>query len=256
MIHPTVDTFEQDIVKEIHQKEASIMDIASSVGDISNKEDDAPKDRTLMMSILGVLIVCGIIGVGYLVYLSYQGTFSSAVAPTKNGLPDKKVESSGIPIGSLSPSLDKAVGQFLTNAQKTNVGYVINVVSYSPVFAYMLRNEKEFADDFALAVGNGHTAKNIAPSSPKTPTMATSTGTSTPTTSTSTPVATSTITATDQNSLPTEYIFSDITINNQNMRVATSVYGTVAYAFIGTNTLIISSSPEGIIALRSSILNK
>lgn len=232
------------------------MDIASSVGDISNKEDEVPKDRTLMMSVLGVLIVCGIIGVGYLVYLSYQGTFSSAITPAKSGQPEKKVETSGIPISSLSPSLDKAVGQFLANVQKTNVGYIVSVVSYSPVFAYMLRNEREFADDFAVAVGNGHTAKNIIPTSPKTPTTATSTSTSTPTTSTSTAMATSTAVATDQNSLPTEYIFSDITINNQNMRVATSVYGTVAYAFIGTNTLIISSSPEGIIALRSSILNK
>jgi hypothetical protein len=53
-------------------------------------------------------------------------------------------------------------------------------------------------------------------------------------------------------SLP--FIFTDVTRNNQNMRVGTSGSSTIIYAFVNTNTLVISSSTEGILALRGGIL--
>lgn len=50
------------------------------------------------------------------------------------------------------------------------------------------------------------------------------------------------------------YTFTDITINNQNMRVGTSGSSTVVYAFVNTKHLLISPTPEGILALRGVIL--
>jgi hypothetical protein len=52
----------------------------------------------------------------------------------------------------------------------------------------------------------------------------------------------------------TAYTFSDITIANQNMRVGISGSSTVAYAFVGTKTLIMSTSTEGLSAIASGIL--
>ena len=50
------------------------------------------------------------------------------------------------------------------------------------------------------------------------------------------------------------YTFTDITIANQNMRIGTSGSSTVAYAFVGTNKLIISTSTEGLSAIASGII--
>lgn len=251
MIHPTTDTFEQDIVKEIHQKEASIMDIASSIGDISNRADDAPSKNSWFLIMVSVLVFCGIGGASYLGYVLYTNTFSQNNVPVAVTKAETKTTTSGVSLSQLSPAINKSVGQFLTNTQKMNAGYTIDIISYSPVFAYMLRNEKEFGDEIAQAVGNTHTIKN-KPAIPVTITPVTSSSTATSTQATST----STATTTEGQAPITEYVFSDITINNQNMRVATCAYGTVAYAFVGTNTLIISSSPEGILALRNSVLKK
>lgn len=51
-----------------------------------------------------------------------------------------------------------------------------------------------------------------------------------------------------------QYTFTDVTISNQNMRVGISGSSTVAYAFIGTNTLIISTSTEGLSSIASGII--
>jgi hypothetical protein len=48
---------------------------------------------------------------------------------------------------------------------------------------------------------------------------------------------------------------SDVTINNQNMRVFTSSKNTIVYAFVGNTKLLISNSTEGILALKSAILH-
>ena len=52
------------------------------------------------------------------------------------------------------------------------------------------------------------------------------------------------------------FSFKDITINNQNMRIATSASSTVIYAFIGSEALVFSSTTEGILLLRSDILRR
>lgn len=48
---------------------------------------------------------------------------------------------------------------------------------------------------------------------------------------------------------------SDITVENQNMRVITSSLGIVIYAFVGDSHVLISNSQEGILALRNAILH-
>lgn len=256
MTPPPVDTFEHDIADEIRRKEASIEDIASATGDIKNKpiEEITKKDHSVLISIVTILTLCGVVGAGYVGYLYYvEGPTPTSKASQEEALVQQKKLSSTT-LSSMSPALDKAIGGFLTNVEKTSNGYSIEIVSYSPVFAYMIKNESEFGDEIALAVGNTHTIKNATTTPVSTTPIinASSSATSTQINGTSTTINT----IETPPSLPTEYIFSDITISNQNMRVATSVYGTVVYAFIGTKKLVISKSTDGILALRSNILHK
>ena len=139
----------------------------------------------------------------------------------------------------------------------------------------MIKHESEFGDEIATAIGNTHTIKTVTSSSTPqtTPAVATSTpvlkATTTPIIATGTPKVIKTSTTTPTNSTSTvattaiipdapstDYVFTDVTISNQNMRVGTSVYGTVVYAFIGTQTLVISPSTDGILSLRAKVLQK
>lgn len=114
----------------------------------------------------------------------------------------------------ISDELNSSIGEYVTDTTKNEYGYIISIDSYSPVFSYMIKNENLYADQMARAVG-----------SPR------DTGTS---------------------SEP--FVFKDLTQNNQNMRVGTSGSSTVIYAFIGTNSVAVSSSTEGILSLRTRVL--
>lgn len=248
MIHSPVDTFEHDIADEIRHKEASVTEVVSAVNDIGNSPAEAPKNQFAMMGIVTILILCGVVGIGYLAYSYYFGG-TKPTTPVNTNV-TKPAPNSDVQLASISPTLNEALGNFLTGIKKTNGGYTITITSYSPVFAYMIRNEKDFADELGQAVGNVHTGQEQLPPPNEATVTSTTTGTSTPTTSTSTETI-------PFETIPTtEYVFHDVTLSNQNIRVGTSVYGTVAYAFIGTKTLVIAPTPEGILTLRSSLEGK
>ena len=253
-----VDTFEHDIAEEIRHKEASIADIATAVGDIGNDDTKTPKHNLTLIIIVSILSFCGLIGAGLLVYSYYSGAMSPVTVTNTPSSEIKKV-GAGASLKTLSPAMDQSIGSFVTNVQKSKLGYSMNITSYPPVFAYMLKNENAFGEELALALGNSHTVKKSE--EPKqiqatTTTKETTASTTIPVPKTSTSTQATTTTETEETKLPETYIFSDITISNQNMRIATSAYGTVVYAFIGTQRLVISTSTEGILALRSSVLQK
>lgn len=253
MSSPTVDTFEHDIANEIRNKEASITDIASAVGDIGNTEPEPHHAGSAIVSVVVILILCGIVGVGYLLYLyANEGNIPEQQPKTISQPEQSNIQTNQLQ--SLSPSLTKNIGTFLTDVKKSKTGYTINITSYSPVFAYMIRNENEFGDEFGLALGNSHTLKKVSIPIVNQPVVSSGT----PQISTSTQVfSATTLTSTEiREEATTTYLFYDVTISNQNMRLAKSMYGTVVYAFIGTQKLIISSSTDGILSLRNNILHK
>jgi hypothetical protein len=254
---PSVDTFEHDIVNEIRQKEASITDIASAVSDIGNTPVEiTSKQPSILIGSIVILILCGVVGAGYAGYIYYTQGAQQQVATLQKKSSEQNKNSKGLSLQLLSPTLAQSLGTSLSNAEKTSAGYTLSIISYPAVFSYMLKNESAFGSELGKAVGNTVAetkAEIIASTTPTTPI----TGTSSPLISTSTQTsATGTMQIPEEVSIPTEYIFSDITISNQNMRVATTAYGTVAYAFIGTQKLVISSSTEGILSLRNNILHK
>lgn len=245
-----VETFEHDIADEIRQKEASITDIASAVGEIGNKpKEEEVNHSSLIISIVTILVLCGIGGILFVGYLYYSGQYDPFAPSTKTlEALNKREVVPAVTLLSLSPTLDKNIGDYLTNVQKVKSGYTITVTSYSPVFSYMIKNEVNYRDELAKAVNTYVKAKSDF-------------ATTSSITSSSTPISTSTqslLTTTNNTEvMDVGYgAFSDITINNQNMRMATTASGTVIYAFIGTQYLVISSSTDGILALKASKLQK
>lgn len=207
MTIPQVDTFEHDIASEIKQKEASIVSIATASGDIQDTPLP-PSPTSPAILIASILFFISIVTVAVLGYMYYRKS-------TTPVMPIVSVDTTPpANLSDISPILTEAIGTFVATTTKTDYGYAVILESYSPVFAYMIKNEAEYAEELATSLG----------------------------------VMRDTSTTT----LP--FIFTDITSNNQNIRVGTSGSSTIMYAFIGTNALVFATTTEAIIALRSSVL--
>ncbi len=115
----------------------------------------------------------------------------------------------------ISAQFPNAIGYVVTSVTQSQYGYTIMFSSYPTVFAYMIKNESMFADDIAKAVGN----------------------------------------ARDTSTTTSPFIFTDVTITNQNMRLGASGSSTVVYAFINDKVLVIASTTENILSLRNAILH-
>lgn len=114
------------------------------------------------------------------------------------------------------PLFYNRVGRFVTKAEQTPSGYNLTITSYSEVFAFMLKNENAFAKELAPLLKVK---------------LDSQTGTTTP-----------------------QLIFTDMTVSNQNMRVLSVGSSTLIYSFLNTDHLLLSTTPEGILAMRSAIL--
>jgi hypothetical protein len=211
---PNVDTFEHDIAEEIKKKEASMTDIASASNDVGNTPATPAASSSKLLLILGILSVITVIAIAVVLYLSYtKGTVPpvDAQQPISQASPSERADRSLL---SLSESLHDALGENISAVTQSSYGYTLMLREYTPVFAYMIRNEEAYADELAFSV---HSPRDTSTSS-----------------------------------LP--FSFEDVTMSNQNMRLGTSGSSTVVYAFVNGHSLLISSSTEGILSLRGAIL--
>lgn len=210
MTVPNIDTYEYDVAEEIKKKEASFTDIASASGDIGNTPEQKKTASLLVPLLLAVLffVMVGAGGGYYYLFVLHK----PATSPTP--LTQAELPSGMMRAEDVSETLAQAVGTSFGSIRTSEYGFTITLQEYTPVFAYMLRNEPAFAEELAFAVG-----------SPRD-------------TSTSSP----------------PFEFRDVTRSNQNMRVGTSASSTVVYAFVNNSHLVVSSSTEGILSLRGAII--
>lgn len=187
----------------------------ATIGDIASAGGDLGNASVPTSSASTLLISLGIILL--IAVIAIAAFFFIRISQQPFAAPDtgSNTQSSGeTDAGDVSYAIDEAVGTSVGIVRKSEYGYTMELLSYPDVFAYMLKNEQKYADELARAVG-----------SPRD-------------TSTTTP----------------PFYFMDVTMNNQNMRVGTSGSSTIVYAFVNTKLLLISSSAEGILALRGAIL--
>lgn len=200
-----VDTFEHDIAEEIKSKEATITDIASAGGEVTNTPNTGTSRILITLGGFSILAILVLFVTIFIVY-NKNATPNTAVTPS---LPDTNTR-----LLAISPSIYGAIGGNIVRVIKSEYGYSMSIVEYTPVFAYMIKNEDAYADELALAVN-----------APR-----------------------------DMSTTTSPFLFSDVTLNNQNMRVGISGESSVVYAFVNASTLLVSSSTQGIIALRGAIL--
>jgi hypothetical protein len=254
MTTPAIETFEKNIADEIRHKEASITDIAAATEDVKKQavaEEKSEKHTTRLFVIVGVLILCAVIGIlvaGYLYAIGKFDPFKPSAAELS--IEKEKQLKPPVTLASISPTLDYSIGRYVSRVQKDSTGVVVELSSYQPVFAYMLKNENDFADELAKAVSVARDTKGIKRDIVNTSTTTLASSTNSGGTTTIVSVSTST-----EVYFAPPLVFSDVTISNQNMRTAASDKSTVVYAFLGTRALLIASSTEGVLALRARVLN-
>lgn len=286
-----VDTFEHDIADEIRRKEATLEEIkVVSKSQEPIVEVPAKKIPTLTISLI-ILIILTLGGIGGLAYYYFHDSLlppsSAPITIKKSDIPKITAE-----VAKLSPVLGSEIGRFTTSVEKKDSGYILSINNFSAVFAYMSRNENAYIEELAsLFVGAELTSTTtlqeevvVASTSPQVATVAVSTSTPKATSTTITKKATTTKSVPEKNPkpstasttkssvvtvVPEEILvatttilqnsasnssFKDVTIANQNMRVYKNGKRTVVYSFVGDKHVLISDTPEGILALKSAII--
>ncbi len=277
-----VETFEHDISDEIRRKEATLAEI-QEVTNHTNPSDSLPQKKApILLIILGTLLILTFCGIGGLAYYYFTNPL---LPPSAQSVPiyESNIPKMLLEVTKLSPTLGGEIGRFVSLVEKKDKGYILSINSYSVVFAYMIRNEPAYIDELLMLFPENSAAASSSQQLVITSTTTLQKSTTTPTTSTSTSTstkgllrATSTkvtsktpiktasssekiiekeLPSTPLESLPTSY-FSDLTVDNQNMRVYKKNDKTVIYAFVGDTTILISNTPSGILQLKSAILKK
>ncbi|MEN9337841.1 MAG: hypothetical protein RIQ41_155 [Candidatus Parcubacteria bacterium] len=213
MTIPTIDTFEHDIAEEIKTKEATLTDIASATGEVGNLPEQ-PKRSMNSLWLLLIVAALALIALTGWYFLSTSGPLPKKEVVQQ--VADSSPQQSGLPLRRISTYLDDAFGGNVKSISQSPYGYTLTLYAYTPVFAYMIKNESIYANELADALN-----------SPK-----------------------------EQSATTTPFIFSDLTVSNQTMRVGVSGSSTVIYAFVNAQTLIMSSSTESILTLRNAILSQ
>lgn len=297
---PKLETFEQNIVEEIKRKDEAINQNKVPTHLAGDQIVLPKKPPTLLIALIATSSLC-VIGLLALIYFYFTDPLlppsASPIEVSSDQVPKITTE-----LTKLSPILSNEIGRFVTSVEKKGTGYVLTLNTYSPVFAYMTRNENMYSKELlrtfypsfdtatitsTTTVSNVATSTTTTPSATTTPSPAistttvktststtgkpqgteaktstaknppTKTGTSTlpvakiATSSTEEPITISstTLSSIASSEKPNSY-FTDITLENQNMRVYTYQGYQVVYAFVGDTKLLIANSPEGILALK------
>jgi hypothetical protein len=131
---PKIETFEHDISEEIKRKEANITTIAATGGELTNTAPEEKKSATFLIAGIGILIL--LIGLGYGYYVFQKDAY---IPPTQVVEQPTTTTFRGA-----FPGLEDAIGRFVIQTEKKEPGYVITISDYSPVLAYIIRNEALF----------------------------------------------------------------------------------------------------------------
>lgn len=270
---PKVDTFEHDIADEIRRKETTLEEVKAAALKTSELVSVITPQRKIqpLTIVLITLLSASLLGIGGVVYYYFHDSLLPPSAQSVE-IPKKDIPKTMADVAKMSPTLGNEIGRFITSVEKKDKGYILSINNYSAVFAYMTRNENAYIDELAMlftlkeSTSTTSLQEKVSASATTTKTVIISTSTQTSTSTKTTPtISTTTLLLSEKTSTTTtsdvpqdEYTsdskFSDITIANQNMRVYKNEKQHVVYSFIGDTTVLISNTPEGILALKGAIL--
>jgi hypothetical protein len=265
-----ISTLEKDIAEEMKAKEATARTIASASGDVSNKNEDGEKptgektqpSKKPFIFLGGALVVVSFaVGFGYLYLLQQQQneTVQTQTGPSPQEIAQRELAKKEAALSSISPILNNAIGSFVNKVSRTERSFTLHLSNFAPVFAYIAKNEREYVEEVAKILGVSHDTQDIVVAPPSTPQNLQA---STSKKESSKGIATSSQATTTNQEVPTSpspqipipFTYSDITVNNQNIRVITSGRYSFYYAFIGSKALVFATNLETLFAEKNVIL--
>ncbi len=277
-----IETLEKDIAEEMKAKEATVRQVPTVAQDAGTQvQAESPKKSpVILIGVSALFVIIALVAV-YFGYTYYKEISTPPViVPITNATSTTKTPERLL--GGLSPEFPDALGRYVTKIQKTNLGYILYINSYPPVFSYMLRNESSYGASLAKSLGVPQETKTIyvdeltPPPAIVTPTptstsnklpgkqaLATSsTNLNQASTSSSTQAIATDGSVRDESAgerqilsvEPIPFTFYDTTVSNQNIRVGKSGNSTIYYAFIQEKAVVFSTTIEGILSLKNDIL--
>jgi hypothetical protein len=286
---PKVDTFALDISDEIKRKNATLDEVVpihtENQGSIPSSVAP-PSKQTQIPWMFVSFVVVGIVLVSALtsfLYSSYQDLTNTTPQPellNEIATSEKKNTS----IAFLSPTLSEKIERYITSVEKKEKGVVITFSSYSAVFGYMTKNETEYIHEIveyffkkpvqqtSKTIDKKVIQKPVATTTPKTVSSSTPQKETLQATSSSKVIATSsqeepkistfaTNTSTQtgtttpvQEASFFNALFRDITLSNVNIRAYNGINGSVAYAFISENKLVIAPTADDVVTIKNMVI--
>ena len=221
MTTPNINTFENDIKEEIKHKEATIGDIASAGGQVSNNPtlnggNTGNHPVLIIFLILLAVIILSLFGyLGY-VYMKGQPTTKEEVveiidAETARANTEAIISEK---LNKISPTLALGMLRLTTKIEDNPNGTILSINDYTSSFAFMLNNETNIAKE----------------------------------------VFSEELKAYENSTTTPEIVFTDETKSNQNMRIATVASSTFVYAFVGDEHLVFAKTPEEVLQIRGLII--
>ena len=216
-----IDTFEHDIREEIKNKEASVGDIASASGVVSNtvgqdKTTTGTSKALIAFIVVMIIVITGAFGyLGYVYMVEKPKTQEEAAKIIEEEAQKQNTEALiAQKLNTLSPTLSQGVTRFTSKVDVTPNGTTLTLSDYTSTFAFMLQNETQIAKEILAEELKKYENSTTTPS----------------------------------------LVFTDDTKSNQNMRTLTIGSSTLVYAFVADQYLIIANGSENILQIRSSII--
>jgi hypothetical protein len=305
---PQVETFETDITEEIRQKQGSVTDVLAAHS--SNKEVTPNQGIIRLITFVIILLLVAVCTMLWY-YFSLTKQTELANEAAKNQVVQVRPP---VVLKTILPKTSTNIERFVTKAKSESAGYVLTVNDYGTVYSTLLANEKTLGEELIklfniktnsvprfkdvtvnnqdmriatlvlISTSTEATSTTVAPATTIVPavapvatttskaatttkSVATSTkntsATSTLTTATSTKLQTTkgvkaTTTSKVASSTPlassTELVLPPPVVIPEDILDPNLSYDYVSYGFIGTSTLLISTSKEKLLELRSGII--
>ena len=275
---PQVETFETDITEEIKQKQGFVTDVLAAHSSTPPKTPDQTIIRAITFLIVFLLIAL-VAGIWYYFSIGKEN-IAEKKAIQKPIMTTKPVVS----INTILPKTAFKIDRFVVQTTKESAGYIVTLNDYASVYGTILTDETTFGNEliklFKIDTGSVPVFRDITinnqdirvatlvvlgiATSTKDTTLAKTTtplvpsGTSIPKSmATSTKITSSTSTKSTATKIATNTLNTSTTTDAAilpNALDPLTSFSYVSYGFIGTSTLLISTSQEKFLELRGVII--
>lgn len=214
---PKIETFEHDIASKVNNDSSPVTAILASEIEDSNSYQNHKKSFFMPVLITIVFVTIS-------VSLAYVFLYNKPKTANEPRVPQNQM-TDGERFADLYPTMNMYIGKHIKNMQTVGRSQVITFGNWNAVFAYITKNEDALLAEWIKPLGLS--LSDLSKSEPGAPEIQ------------------------ETLSVP-QVIWEDITLNGTNMRTAKGDRGQITYSFVDENTLIIATTPEILLTIKSA----